>query len=351
VFSNAQIQRSPDEQSLKSSRSYTLSLTPQIIYAQSAFLPALVSSQINTQLEFLAVGSWWILRDGDLQKIPSTREDVFNDDSLPMRDKRSLMRFLRHVLQPDESEQPSSTHSDQQTLKQALQETFKIPPILQSPIQALALAQSSSDGTDFHVALERIRRHVRSVGYFGPGFGAVIAKYGGNAEIAQVACRAQAVGGGIYLLGHGVKSVQRISEAPTHDNFFRVTLTDGTEIRCRQIVGAEDDLPSTSNAVTTNEDDIGFLHSISIVAGSLQSLFPPTSDNGPVPAAAIVLVEPKSDHGSSPIYLQVHSEDSGECPSNQCKSSHLLHPPPSEDDQTNTYLHWLSQMTMLKSIL
>lgn len=335
MFSDPLIQQSDlsvdDNIKLASSRAYTLSLRPQIVYARSAFLPTLVSSQIHSQLEFLAVGSWWVLRENQLHKIPSTREDVFNDDMLSMRDKRSLMKFLRFVLQeesdtPAEAPEPSHDLTLQQTL-----EKYKIPPSLQAPILALALSPRPAQETKSDEAVLRIRRHLQSVGYFGPGFGAVIAKYGGNAEISQVACRAQAVGGGVYLLGHGIKAIStpEVAEpASDESNLTHVILSDGTSIRAKQVVGGIDDVPSTETTASTsgNLEPLITLQSISIVSDGLKSLFPPTSESGPVPAAAVVLVEQSSTTSQSPIYLQIHTEDTGECPSGQCKQLLFLFP-------------------------
>ena len=158
-----------------------------------------------------------------------------------------------------------------------------------------------------------------SIGAFGPGFGAVLPKYGGNAEIAQVGCRAGAVGGGVYVLGAGI-----IGQEPA-DNLdqVRISLSNGEKVTSSYVVGNTDDL---SHIDWTETDDANpsqklarSMHHISIISSPLKQLFPQTSDNGPVPAGAIVLVDDKDNSNSSPLYLQVHSEDTGECPSGQCE--------------------------------
>ncbi|EXJ62757.1 hypothetical protein A1O7_03196 [Cladophialophora yegresii CBS 114405] len=313
----AAAEATPSVTSLGPSRSYTLSLNPQIIYAKSDFLPTLVSSRIHTQLEFLAVGSWWVLRNGQLHKIPSTREDVFNDESLSMKDKRGLMKFLRYVLQEEEEGAPSSEEEDTgMSLKAAISNKFKIPVSLQSPLLALALSPVNAESMPFNQALARIRRHLRSMGYFGPGFGAVIPKYGGTSEISQVACRTQAVGGGVYLLGHGVKSLhvplQNEEDAPA----VEISLSNGTRVRSRYVAGSLDDIPSLTDSSTGQQSPSTTWRSINVVASPLSSLFPPTSEHGPSPAVAIVLID--DGLSNNPIYLQVHSEDTGECPAGQC---------------------------------
>ena len=336
---------------LASSRSYTLSLNPQIIYAQSAILPTLVSSRIHTQLEFLAVGSWWIHRAGTLHKIPSTREDVFNDESLSMKDKRGLMKFLRYVLN-DEEDQSSDTSADTQiTLQDALTTKFKISDALQAPLQALALSPLPASLARFDTAILRIRRHMGSMGYFGPGFGAVIAKYGSNSEISQVACRAGAVGGSVYLLGHELQSLTTAADGltPSTDEngdqtmLIGCVLSGGTRIKSKIVVGSPDDLPKSEDNLSTS--DYSMWRSISIIADPLRQLFPQTAENGPIPAVAIALVESKdSDGPKAPIYLQIHSEDTGECPGGQCKflSFPRLSDHPMMIQLMNTYLHCLS---------
>lgn len=282
-----------------------------------------------------------------MHKIPSTREDVFNDDSLSMRDKRSLMRFLRFVLQDGGETLQEADDISKLTLQQTL-DKYKVPKSLHSPILALALAPQSAAITTSDGAVARIRRHLQSVGYFGPGFGAVVAKYGGNAEISQVACRAQAVGGGIYLLGHGVRSIDTHNKIDPESDEFRLvhlTLSDGTAIKSKLVVGGVDDLPEGPTATPVDRESM--LQSISIVANPLTALFPPTSDSGPVPAAAIVLVEQASQPNAPPIYLQVHSEDTGECPSGQCEL-HTFPTALSPDEQhSNTYLHCLRHTPLL----
>ena len=252
------------------------------------------------------------------------------------------MKLMRVALQSEPQDQTPPEPSAPQTLRQSFEERFNIPPSLQTPILALALSSDVAAETDSQIAMRNIQRHMRSIGYFGPGFGAVIAKYGGNAEIAQVACRAQAVGGGVYLLGHGIESIQR-DQNTTDEKLLNLILSDGTSIRCRSVVGMGDDLPSTtSDAPRVTETETEIFHSISIVSDPLKTLFPATSENGPVPAAAIVLVDDAADPVAPPIYLQVHSEDTGECPIGQCKCLSLLFPY-SQDERSFEYLSTLPE--------
>lgn len=324
-----------DRSQLAPSRSYTLALNPQIIYAKSRTLPALVSSQIHTQLEFQAVGATYVLKDGQLQKIPSNREDVFADQTLTMRDKRKLMGLLRYVLNEQEEEHEDVVLSDK------LRNDFKLSGALESAVLALALLSTTAADTKFNYTAARLRRHLHSMGYFGPGLAAVMAKYGGNSEIAQVGCRACAVGGGVYLLGHQVVDIQ-----PSPDEgFSQVTLSNGVTVRARYVVASTRDLTfQTLNKISIQPPQTqSIVRSVTIISHPLKRLFVPVSESATIPAVVAVMV----DGGQTdlpPVYLQVHSEDTAECPKNQCKLSPLSSNTCSMmiNHNLNTYLHWLN---------
>lgn len=188
-FSNATVSK-PDateadgpRPALSSSRAYSLALGPQLIYARSTLLQYLVSSRVYRQLEFLAVGSWWVYtsttgdetleseikpRAGKLLKVPNGREDVFQDHDLDFKAKRALMKFLRFIAEYEvqaevwegDRQQPFSTFLSQQ---------FKVPASLQGPLMALTLSPNPQDQTTTEYALPRIARHLRSIGLFGAG--------------------------------------------------------------------------------------------------------------------------------------------------------------------------------------
>ena len=335
------------------SRAYSLSLAPQLIYSRSNLLPALVSSKVYRQLEFLAVGSWWLYGTDNvkiaeetkpprnrLQRIPGGREDVFADKSIDLRSTRSLMKFLKLAADTD-------THVSIlekwgcKPFSEYLESDLRIPPTLQAPLIALTSSPSTPALTSY--AIPRIHRHLTSIGMFGPGFGAVIPKWGGLAEIAQVACRAQAVGGGVYVLNRGLDTIGILNRQGSsgEDNTskvdaFSVGLEGGEEIKTRWLVGSSWDLPwhDDQGQLAQSIGRYSVARSITIVGGLLLQLFPPPAEGTPPPAGAIVVCPtgtldiqsgeaPSNDH-QPPIYLMVHSSDTGECPTGQCKSLLLL---------------------------
>ncbi|KAL1849467.1 Rab proteins geranylgeranyltransferase component A [Paecilomyces lecythidis] len=309
---------------LAKSRAYTLSLSPHLIYSRSKLLPTLVSSKVYRQLEFQAVGSWWIYRSGEtsaLNRVPSSREDVFSDDNISLKSKRSLMKLLRHVTQPTQDENPANETEDLHLpLADYLTSRFNIPSELQYPLLSLSLCQSPPQQASAGYVVPRIKRHLASIGVFGPGFGSVLAKYGGGSEISQVGCRALAVGGGVYVLNRGIQSIeapQDTKEDSSEDGRLLLKLTDGEEVRSAFVVGSRWDLPVAADAVSYHK----VARSITVVCSPLEDLFPPTSEGGPIPAGAVVLfpgnaLSQKED--VPPVYLIVHSSETGECPVGQC---------------------------------
>ncbi|KAJ8117326.1 hypothetical protein OPT61_g1448 [Boeremia exigua] len=300
------------------SRAYSLALSPQIIYAKSSLLQHLVSSRVYRQLEFLAVGSWWVYThdsSGDLPKkllkVPNGREDVFQDHQLDFKAKRALMKFLRFIT---DYEEQTEVWDDHRLLPfpDFLSTQFKIPASLQGPLLALALSPSPSSHTTTDYALPRIARHLRSIGVFGPGFGAVIPKWGGLAEISQVSCRACAVGGGVYVLGKGL--TRNTDAATTPDGDVKLHLKDGEVVTAKWVVGGS--LPT--------DQQHAYCRSTTIVASPLAKLFPPIAEEAPAPASAVVVFPSGSlslddtDTELPPVHVFIHSSDTGECPSGQC---------------------------------
>ncbi|KAI9701241.1 MAG: Rab proteins geranylgeranyltransferase component A [Candelina mexicana] len=352
---------------LSFSRAYSLSLSPQVIYTRSTLLPNLVSSKIYRQLDFQAVGSWWIYVSGDaetpgasaqassetssgrsqgdkqagyLRRVPNGREDVFADKSIDLKSKRSLMKFLKFV--GDYENQPESWKSETSNpFPEFLSTRFGLPAALHSPLLALTLTPNKPHDTTTGFALPRIARHLRSIGVFGPGFASVVAKWGGGSEIAQVACRAAAVGGAVYVLGNGIQSIDRVresldkteEEAEESKELVEVILTRGEKVRTNWIIGGDDDIPLSSTLTLhpqTPSDDSkqhDQRRSISVVSSSLSSLFPVLAEGAPPPAASVVIFPSESLSETSsknptdvspPVHILAHSSDTGECPSGQC---------------------------------
>ncbi|KAF3765059.1 hypothetical protein M406DRAFT_278760 [Cryphonectria parasitica EP155] len=322
IFTGAAITRPPESApagagaGLSNPRGYALSLSPQIIHANSELLSQLVSSRAFRQLEFLAVGSFFVLRPSSprpiLTRIPSTREDVFSSTDLSARSKRQLMKFLKLVLSyQDEPTLPQWEEYADRPLAEFLGDKMSLDQELKTYIITLTLSLDGSISTKD--GLQTIHRHLTSMGKFGPGFAAVYPKWGGGSEIAQVGCRAGAVGGGVYMLGTGLKKLR--SEG-TGDGLTELELTDGTVVKTKLLVRGPEEASVGQSTKTSRI--------VAIIDSPLEALFETTMEGAPTPAVAVIAFPPgsvKTDSAAEstcPIYAIAHSSDTGECPAGQC---------------------------------
>jgi RAB protein geranylgeranyltransferase component A len=269
---------------------------------------------VYRQLEFQAVGNWWMYDGGGtIKRLPNGREDIFQDKAIDNRAKRSVMKFLKFVIDYENQTEIWEPYAGS-GLAEFLSSQFQLPPNLQGVITALTLSLDSPEVTTVRWALPRIARHLTSIGVFGPGFGAVIPKWGGGAEIAQVACRAGAVGGGVYILGTGVQDNQAVTDEESQR--VAVTLSNGETVKTKHLVGAAD-TKSASNARAVSKI-------IAVVASPLASLFTSTVEGSPLAAVSVVVVPSKSLSANGitqphPVYIMVHSSETGECAARQCQ--------------------------------
>lgn len=223
------------------------------------------------------------------------------------------MKFLKFVLDFNSEPQIDAwqPHADEE-LAQFLASEFKLDAALQSYIITLTLSHdgkiSVKDG------LTAISRHLTSMGVFGPGFAAVYPKWGGLSEVAQVGCRAAAVGGAIYMLGSGIKDLQR-PESNGGEPPLELSFTNDIDVKAKLVIqGAE----------TTDPDGPRISRLTAVTKSNMSSLFDIPTDGAPVPAVAVVAFPagsvPEGESSSEfPIYAMVHSSDTGECPSGQCE--------------------------------
>ena len=341
-FKSAFITRPDASTSLSFPRAYSLALAPQLIHARSELLSQLVSSRAYRQVEFLAVGSFYIFKPAadpshkhSLIRIPSTREDVFSTTAITSKAKRGLMKFLKFVVDYTSAPQKEIWEPVADTpLVDFLKDHFKMDSELQTFVITLALSLDGAVTTGDGLAI--IHRHLSSMGMFGVGFAAVYPKWGGLSEVAQVSCRAGAVGGAVYMLGTGIGSMSN------QDGQIHLELTSGDKVKTKMLVRSSE----------SNGDQTTIISRlVAVVGDSLKSLFEVTTEGAPAPAVAVIAFPPGSvktasgKSNSSPIYVFAHSSDTGECPVGQSKlhPHSPLHFPRYYDDPTsNTYLHCLS---------
>ena len=332
IFAAAEVTKpaTAGDRGLSFPRAYSLALAPQIIHTKSELLSQLVSSKAFRQVEFLAVGSFYIFQPSSsesstqpsLSRIPSTREDVFASTAIPTRAKRSLMKFLKFVLEYDAEPQTEAWKARAgEPLVEFLASEFKLDERLRADVMTLTL---SLDGAiSVGAGLAAIHRHMTSMGLFGAGFAAVYPKWGGLSEVAQVGCRAGAVGGAVYMLGTGVTDVQKTEEEGSRDPKLPlgISLSNGISIRAKTLV-------QPAQLQTGGGDAVSLSRLTAIVSSDMSSVFEAMMDGAPTPAVAVVAFPPGCisadglEPSKFPIYAMLHSSDTGECPAGQCEYHH-----------------------------
>ncbi|KIK59984.1 hypothetical protein GYMLUDRAFT_244766 [Collybiopsis luxurians FD-317 M1] len=255
---------SPSSPKIPNSRQYTISLSPSVIPATGPLISSLVGSGVSRYGEFRLVEAVAVYRDGKVQTVPGSKEDIFKDKNISLLDKRRLMRFLvfasgngefenRRELQDGRGEMPfieflKSTF----TLNQETAETIAY---------ALSFCTFPSDKT--LPALHRLRRYLRSAGRYGSS-PFLIGHYGSSGEIAQGFCRAAAVSGGVYILGRSISSITRNKESesgPTSPT-YSVTLSDFPEpITSNVLISSDNRLPKVPVLEEGNTGKLKRLHS------------------------------------------------------------------------------------------
>lgn len=189
-------------------------------------------------------------------------------------------------------------------LEEFLASEFKLDEKLRGYVLALTL--SHERGISVRDGLAVLSRHLSSMGVFGPGFAALYPKWGGASEVAQVACRAAAVGGAVYMLGTGIASTAQADPSAE----LEIELSNGVTVRSRALVRGDDEGGS--------EETVARL--FAVVDAPLESLFEAVVEGSPTPAVAIVAFPGGSFEGQEePVYVMAHSSDTGECPSGQSK--------------------------------
>ncbi|KAI7859041.1 GDP dissociation inhibitor [Circinella umbellata] len=173
---------------MRASRSYNLDLTPKLLSCNGELVEILIRSGVGRYLEFKGVDDIGIYdsEEGRLDRVPSSKQDVFTNKSINLVDKRKLMRFLTFAI--DFNSNPDVLEGKRGQEKK----NYKLPLSMQ--LQTLIIKVSSTK-----VGLEQTQAFVRSMGRFSKG-GYLCPLYGGGSEIAQAFCRVCAVFGGVYIL-------------------------------------------------------------------------------------------------------------------------------------------------------
>lgn len=182
------------------SKDYGVDLSPRVMFAQLDLLALLVKSRVYKYLEFQSVSNFHVFQNDNFKSKLSntTKEDIFTDQSLLLTTKRSLMKFLKFVLQDDPTKKQLLADNSKTPIEDFLHANFGLQlPQTDELIYSIGLANKKNTRTP--EAIARIKRFLVSFDVYG-NFPVMVLKYGGPGEISQGFCRSAAVAGTTYKL-------------------------------------------------------------------------------------------------------------------------------------------------------
>lgn len=195
------------------SRSYSISLAPSLIPSVGPLIDSVIRSGVARYGRFKLLDSAFIYnasRTPTVQQVPGSKEDIFRARDISLIDKRKLMRFLQFASGDFESK-PELQGREQIGFDTFLKDKFSLDATSRQGI-LYTLAYCEHDKEPTLPTLVRLRSYIRSVGKYGNS-PFLIGHYGGLGELAQGFCRASAVNGGVYILGHRILSLKLPDES------------------------------------------------------------------------------------------------------------------------------------------
>ncbi|KAF8432529.1 GDP dissociation inhibitor-domain-containing protein [Boletus edulis BED1] len=185
-------------------KQYSISLSPSVIPSIGPFISSVISSGVARYGSYKLLGPIAIYRNDKFQSVPQSKESIFQDRSIPLVEKRRLMRFL--VFASGEFEDSPELQGQENTsFDRFLRESFSLSEEI-SQVIMFSLASCNFSGESTLTALHRVRSCLRSAGRYGSS-PFLVGYYGGSGEIIQGFCRAAAVNGGVYILGRKILNV------------------------------------------------------------------------------------------------------------------------------------------------
>uniref|UniRef100_A0A060SXT1 Rab proteins geranylgeranyltransferase n=1 Tax=Blastobotrys adeninivorans TaxID=409370 RepID=A0A060SXT1_BLAAD len=205
------------------SKHYLIDLSPRIMFARSDLLSLLIKSRVANYLEFKPLSSFHTFENDSFEKVAGSKEDIFTDQSLSLITKRTLMRFIKFVL---DWETQSSVWEQykMEPIYKFLTEVFKLElPQITELVLTIGLCVALDVPTP--KALARIKRYLISLDVYG-AFPVLYSMYGSAGEIAQGFCRSAAVAGATYKLNSQLTDYDQETQIATFADGSRIQVSE-----------------------------------------------------------------------------------------------------------------------------
>lgn len=262
-------------------RRLTVDLIPALTLSRGVAVDALATSGVSSYLDFVVLQAAYCLQARNaggwtLRQLPCSKSDVFDDASLSLVEKRTLMKFLqfavdlvrareaaavaaadapvatdlsslnerilgmgRSLLRPqNKAAADLSLDGDRGSVpfRSFLSSSAGLPaPLCELMEAAVALAEGGGCVLDAATGMARIAAYVGALGRYGST--ACILPRFGHGEVPQAYSRACAVFGGTYMLR------TRVVRAAIVDGVHELSTAEGALLRARAVAGTAAYLP------------------------------------------------------------------------------------------------------------
>lgn len=284
-------------------RRFTVDMVgPRVLYCADEAVDLLLRSGGSHHVEFKSVeGGSLLYWEGCLYPVPDSRQAIFKDTTLKLKEKNILFRFFKLVqahiaaasASSDETGQgDASTKIPEEDLDLPFVEFLKkqgLPPKMRAVVlYAIAMVDYDQDGADpcdklttTREGIQTIALYSSSIGRFANAEGAFIYPMYGHAELPQAFCRCAAVKGALYVLRMPVVALL-MDEEKKH--FLGARLASGQDILCQQlIIDASYKIP-TLDVPFDGSDSWKVVRGVCIISKSVKQgssnvlvIFPPKS--------------------------------------------------------------------------
>ncbi|KAL6850478.1 hypothetical protein ACP4OV_021105 [Aristida adscensionis] len=236
------------------SRRFTVDLVgPRVLYCADEAVDLLLRSGGSHHVEFKSVeGGTLLYWEGCLYPVPDSRQAIFKDATLKLKEKNVLFRFFKlvqaHIAAASASgdeagEGDASAKISEEDLDLPFIEYLKkqqlSPKIRAVVLYAIAMADYDQDGDSceklmtMREGIQTIALYSSSIGRFANAEGAFIYPMYGHGELPQAFCRCAAVKGALYVLRMPVAAVLMDEEKK---KFIGARLASGQDISCQQLI-------------------------------------------------------------------------------------------------------------------
>ncbi|KAJ3385613.1 hypothetical protein HDU92_002969 [Lobulomyces angularis] len=233
---------------LKDLRRTSLDLDPNVLRSNSSMVELLVKSGVGRYMEFKALEKIFLLFNDSVIEVPQSKEGIFSDSKINLRDKRKLMKFLNLINNAEElnamlEEFGNTPFQEFLTSKGLDAKMIKIV------LHALSFVIDGDESIFISTkdGVCRLTNYMKSIGMFGGSTGYIVNIYGLVSELYYQLFRYAAVNGCTYILRSDIKSVTHDNEKGTYTIAF---MEENTKYTCNRLISSLEYM----NLISTNLD-------------------------------------------------------------------------------------------------